>query len=132
MAAGNRSVKFKIKPKSYPLVKFYYEVQNEKENDLLETDVTFPREFWVNLASNCKEVANSMGSFSSQKIVSGLNLMSQKILAEIEAESKRLQYKEAYESLVDFVSEVSNRTDLDKVRIGQLIHDRACKLRLQP
>jgi hypothetical protein len=132
MAAGNRSVKFKVKPKSYPLVKFYYQVENENGNDLFETDVTFPQEFWLNLASNCREVASSMGAFSSQKIVAGLNFMSQTIMAEIEAESRRLKYQGVYESLADFVFEISSRTDLDKVRIGQLIHERANKLKLQP
>ena len=130
MAAGNRSVKFKVKPKSYPIVKFYYQVQNENENDLFETEVTFPQQFWLNLASICKEVASSMGVFSSQKIMAGLNLMSQTIMGEIEAESRRLKYKGEYESLADFVFEISKRTDLDKVRIGQLIHEKANKLRL--
>lgn len=132
MTAGNRSVKFKIKPRSYPLVEFYYQVQNEHENDLFETEVTFPQEFWLNLASICKEVASSMGTFSSQKIAAGLKLMSQTIMAEIEAESRRLKYKGIYESLADFVFELSGRTDLDKVRIGQLIHEKANKLKLQP
>lgn len=130
MAGGSRSVKFTVKPKSYPLVKFYYRVKNENENDLFETEVTFPQEFWLNLAGMCKEVANSMGVFSSQKIMSGLNLMSQTIMAEIEAESRRLKYKGEYESLADFVFEISSRTDIDKVRIGQLIHEKANKLRL--
>ena len=132
MAGGNRSVKFTVKPKSYPMVKFHYRVQNENDNDLFETEVTFPQEFWLNLAGMCREVASSMGVFSSQKIMAGLNLMSQTILAEIEAESRRLRYKGEYESLADFVFEMSNRTDIDKVRIGQLIHEKANKLKLHP
>lgn len=52
--------------------------------------------------------------------------------AEIEAESRRLKYKGEYESLADFVLEISSRTDIDKVRIGQLIHEKANKLRLHP
>jgi hypothetical protein len=132
MAGGSRSVKFTVKPKSYPMVKFHYRGQNENDNDLFETEVTFPQEFWLNLAGMCREVASSMGVFSSQKIMAGLNLMSQTILAEIEAESRRLKYKGEYESLADFVFEMSNRTDIDKVRIGQLIHEKANKLKLHP
>jgi hypothetical protein len=86
----------------------------------------------MNMANSCKEVAGSMGAFTSQNIVSGLNLMHQTILLEIAAEDRRLKYQEAYESLVDFVFEINNRTDLDKVRKGQMIHDRACELKLQP
>ena len=128
MEVGNRSVKLKLEPASYPLIKVNLNAQGE--NNMFETEVRFPREFWMNMANSCKEVAGSMGAFTSQNIVSGLNLMHQTILLEIAAEDRRLQYQEAYESLVDFVFEINNRTDLDKVRKGQMIHDRACELKL--
>ncbi|MGD8507834.1 MAG: hypothetical protein PVH81_02970 [Syntrophobacterales bacterium] len=130
MEVGNRSVKLKLEPGSYPVIKI--DLNGQDENNTLETEVKFPREFWLNMANSCKEVAGSMGAFTSQTIVSGLNLMHQSILLEIAAEDKRLKYQKAYESLVDFVFEINNRTDLDKVRKGQLIHDRACELKLQP
>jgi hypothetical protein len=128
MEVGNRSVKLKLEPASYPLIKVNLNAQGE--NNMFETEVRFPREFWMNMANSCKEVAGSMGAFTSQNIVSGLNLMHQTILLEIAAEDRRLKYQEAYESLVDFVFEINNRTDLDKVRKGQMIHDRACELKL--
>ena len=128
MEVGNRSVKLKLEPASYPLIKVNLNAQGE--NNMFETGVRFPREFWMNMANSCKEVAGSMGAFTSQNIVSGLNLMHQTILLEIAAEDRRLKYQEAYESLVDFVFEINNRTDLDKVRKGQMIHDRACELKL--
>jgi len=130
MEVGNRSVKLKLEPGSYPLIKIHLNAQGE--NDTLETEIRFPREFWMNMAKSCKDVAGSMGAFTSQNIVSGLNLMHQSIMLEIEAEDRRLKYQKAYESLVDYVFEINNRTDLDKVRKGQMIHDRACKLQLQP
>ena len=128
MGVGNRSVKLKLEPASYPLIKVNLNAQGE--NNMFETGVRFPREFWMNMANSCKEVAGSMGAFTSQNIVSGLNLMHQTILLEIAAEDRRLKYQEAYESLVDFVFEINNRTDLDKVRKGQMIHDLACELKL--
>jgi hypothetical protein len=128
MEVGNRSVKLKLEPASYPLIKVNLNAQGE--NNMFETEVRFPREFWMNMANSCKEVAGSMGAFTSQNIVSGLNLMHQTILLEIAAEDRRLKYQEAYESLVDFVFEINNRTDLYKVRKGQMIHDRACELKL--
>ena len=128
MEVGNRSVKLKLEPASYPLIKVNLNAQGE--NNMFETEVRFPREFWMNMANSCKEVAGSMGAFTSQNIVSGLNLMHQTILLEIAAEDRRLKYQEAYESLVDFVFEINNRTDLDKVRKGQMIHDWACELKL--
>ena len=91
MEAGKRSVKFKVKPKSYPMVKFSYRMQNENENDLFGTDVTFTQEFWLNLAGMCEEVASSKRVFGSQKIVARLNLRCQTIMTEIEAERGRLK-----------------------------------------
>ena len=132
MGNGSHSVRFKVKPASYPLIKVLLNSQGENEHDQLETEVTFPREFWVTLADNCRNVAHSMGAFSSTKIVTALNLMCQNIMSEIEAEDRRMKFKDAYESLVDFVFEISGRTDLDKVRKGQLIHDKVRGYQLQP
>ncbi len=129
MEGESSAVKFKIKPKAYPLITLCLNKQHE--DDMLETEVAFPQEFWIDLAKNCKEVAASMGAFRSQKIVSGLNAMSEKITAEIDAENKRSRYRDAYEFLADFVFEIHNRADLDKVRKGQMIHDKACQLKLQ-
>jgi hypothetical protein len=125
MEVNSRLVKFKIKPASYPLMKLYFNEQRENEDNALEAETEFPKEFWINLANTCREVARGMSTFSSQKIVMGL-------MAEVEAEDKRLRNKEVYESFLDFVIEVNSRTDLDKVRKGQMIHDKANKLRLQP
>ena len=129
MQVDGRSVEFKIKPASYPLIKIYLK---EKQEDALETEVTFPKEFWIDLANTCKEATTNMGVFNSQKIAAGLNLMSRTILGEIAAEELRIRNKEAYEAFVDFIVETNNRSDLDKVHKGQLIHDRACQLQLQP
>jgi hypothetical protein len=38
--------------------------------------------------------------------------------------------REAYEQFADFVAALSRRADLDKARKGQILHDRACELRL--
>jgi hypothetical protein len=130
MEVENRSVKLKLEPASYPVIKIHLNTQDD--DNTFETEVRFPREFWLNMAKSCKEVAGSMGAFTSQSIVSGLNMVHQSILLEIAAEDKRLKYQEAYESLVDFVFGLNQRTDLDKVRKGQMIHDRACELKLQP
>ncbi len=131
MEVDTRSVKFKISPASYPGIKIYYKDRGEQEYIGFETKVTFPQEYWLNLANTCQEAAKSMNAFSSQKIVSALNLMSQMVMVEIEAENRRVQYKDAYEALADYVFEVNNRADLDKVRKGQMIYDRACQLGLK-
>ena len=131
MELDSSSVKLKIKPTSYPVMEIFLKNGSEHEDNLLETEVTFPREFWLSLADTLKEGAKGMGAFGSQGVISGLNRMSQRILAEIEAENRRLQFKETYESFTNFVVQINSRTDLDDVRKGQIIHDMACKLKLE-
>ena len=131
MELDSISMKLKIKPTSYPVMKISIKNRSEHEDDLLETEVTFSKEFWLSLADTLKKGANGMGAFGSQGVISGLNRMSQRILAEIEAEERRLQFKETYESFTNFVVQINSRTDLDDVRKGQIIHDMACKLKLE-
>ena len=132
MELDSSSMKLKIKPISYPVMKISLQNGSKHEDDFFETEVTFPMEFWLSLALTLKGGAKGMGAFGSQGVISGLNRMSQRIMAEIEAENRRLKFKEAYESLADFIVEVSLRPNLDKVRKAQIIYDRASELKLEP
>ena len=132
MELDSSSMKLKIKPIFYPVMQISLKNGSEHEDDFLETEVTFPMEFWLSLALTLKGGAKGMGAFGSQGVISGLNRMSQRIMAEIEAENRRLKFKEAYESLADFIVEVSLRPNLDKVRKAQIIYDRASELKLEP
>ena len=131
MELDSSSMKLKIKPISYPVMEISLKNGSEHEDDFLETEVTFPMEFWLSLALTLKGGAKGMGAFGSQGVISALNLMSQRILAEMEAENQRLKFKETYESFANFVVQINSRTDLDDVRKGQIIHDMACKLKLE-
>jgi hypothetical protein len=128
---NSQSVRIEIKPSSYPMIKLHGKQQREYENDALETDVSFPKELWMNLARACDEVAYGMDASSSPKVQKALGLMADKIITEIDAEDRRYRYKELYESFFDFVVEINKRTDLDRVRKAQLIHDKACQIQLQ-
>lgn len=132
MELDSSSMKLKIKSTSYPVMEISLKNRSEHEDDLLETEVTFPKEFWLSLADTLKKGAKGMGAFGSQGVISGLNRMSQRIMAEIKAEDRRLKFKEAYESFADFIVEVSLRPNLDKVRKAQIIYDRASELKLEP
>jgi hypothetical protein len=111
---NSQSVRIEIKPSSYPMIKLHGKQQREYEN-----------------ARACDVVAHGMDAFSSPKVQKALNLMADKIIAEIDAEDRRSRYKELYESFFDFVVEINKRTDLDRVRKAQLIHDKACQFQLQ-
>ena len=85
----------------------------------------------MHLARACDEIAHGMGAFSSPKVREALNLMADRIIAQMDAEDRRLRNKESYESFFDFVVAISNRADLDIVRKAQLIHERAEQIQIQ-
>jgi hypothetical protein len=126
-----QSARVEIKPSSYPIMKLYWKQKHEYENDELETDISLPREFWMHLAKACDEIAHGMGAFSSPKVREALNLMADRIIVEMDAEDRRLRYKESYESFFDLVVAISNRADLDRVRKAQLIHEKALQIQIQ-
>jgi hypothetical protein len=128
---NSRSAGIEIRPELYPMIKLYGKQHSEYGRDALETDVSLPKGLWENIARTCDEIAHGMGAFNSPKVRKALTLMADRIMAEIDAEDRRLRHKESYESFLDFVEEISNRADLDRVRKGQLIHEKACQIQLQ-
>lgn len=122
-------VRLEIDPISYPLVGLSY--RNHADDDL-EAHVSFSRELWINTARACGQIAYGMGTSSSKKVRAALSLMAERILSEIEAEDKRLRYKESYEAFFNSVVEIYNQKDLDRVRRSQMIHDLARQVKLQP
>ena len=129
MEADRRFMMLDINPGRYPEMELSINIIVEDEDKLFETKVTFPREFWLNLADTLNEVAYKM--YEDDPVKSGFKLLSQRILAEIEAANRRVKFKKAYESFADFIIEINNRTDLDNVRKAQMIHDRACQMKLE-
>ena len=124
-------IRIEIRPSLYPMIKLHGKQQREYEDDALETDVSFPKELWMNLAKACDEVTYGVDESGSPKVKKALGWMADKIITEIDAEGRRSEYKESYESFFDFVVEINKRTDLDRVRKAQLIHDKACQIQLQ-
>ena len=126
---ASQSVKLEIDPISYPLVGLSY---RSKAGDDLEAHISFSRELWTNTARACGQIAYGMGTSSSKKVRAALSLMAERILSEIEAEDKRLKYKASYETFFSSIVEIYNRKDIDTVRKGQMIHDLALQVKLQP
>jgi hypothetical protein len=54
-----------------------------------------------------------------------------RIMADIAVERKTQRNKEIFESFADFVAETTSRRDLDRARKGQIIHEKASRLRLK-
>jgi CheY-like chemotaxis protein len=129
MADEKKSVDLMINPGLYPAVRI---VLNEPASghDVFEATAPLHKEVWLHVAKECKERATAMDVLASQSLVSALNSLADMIFNEVNAEEKRERNREAYESFADFVAEINGRSDLDKIRKAQLIHDKASELRL--
>ncbi len=126
------AVKIKLDPTSYPLVQLIWEEPGEHEPSGFEEQVLFPEEWWMSLATTAEVIVDEMDTAinENQKLAEILTLISDRIKAEIEAEKKRVRYKDSYESFADYISKISQREDIDNARKAQMIHDAALKLAL--
>jgi len=129
MVDEKKSVELMINPGLYPAVKIVLN-GTATEPEVFEATAPLHKEVWLHVAKECKERAAGMDVFASQRLVSALNSLADMIFDQVSAEEKRERNREAYEAFADFVAEISTRTDLDKIRKAQLIHDKASELQL--
>jgi hypothetical protein len=100
------------------------------QNGTFEATTPLRKEVWLNLAKPWKDGAAQIDAHASRELMSAWNLGADSIMSEIRAEEKRERNRETYDSFGDFVANISNRTDLDKTRKAQMIHDKASELEL--
>lgn len=129
MADERRSLDLMVNPDLYPAVRILWK-EAATAGEVFEATAPLHKEVWLHVAKDCRERAAQMDVVASQKLVSALNLVADLILGEVNAEEKRERNREAYESFAEFVAEINGRTDLDKIRKAQMIHDKACELKL--
>jgi CheY-like chemotaxis protein len=113
-------------PNSYPVIKVMW--REAGAQDIFEATVPLNKEVWLELATECRNRAATIDA--SQKMVSCLNAMADMIMSEINSEDRRERHRDAYNLFADFIAEVDARTDLDKTRKAQMIHDRAHELKI--
>jgi len=126
MTEEKRSMELIVNPNSYPVVKVMW--REAGAQDIFETTMLFNKEVWFKLATEFRNHAAAIDP--SQKMVSCLNLIADMIMSEINAEDRRERNREAYHLFADFIAEIDARTDLDRTRKAQMIHDRAHQLRI--
>jgi hypothetical protein len=126
MTEEKGSMELIANPTSYPVVKVMWREGGAQET--FEATTPFNKEVWINLATECKNRAATIDA--SQKMVSCLNLVADMIMSEVNAEDRRERNREAYNLFADFIAEIGARTDLDKTRKAQMIHDRAHQLKI--
>jgi hypothetical protein len=102
----------------------------QDENDKYGKRIFLDRDFWVDFANICKKATSRLDDINSQTLTIALNVISSMIMDEIAAEDKRIRNREIYDSFLDFVVATMTRTDFDKARKGQVIHDKACLIKL--
>ncbi|HYA03517.1 MAG TPA: hypothetical protein VEI04_10435 [Syntrophobacteria bacterium] len=128
---GSRgSIELVLRPDLYPVVKLVWK-EGPFHGVVVEATAALDKGGWLHLATACKERARQIDAFASQEATSVWGLFADSIMREIRGEEKRARNREAYQSFGDFVAEISRRTDLDKIRKAQMIHDQACGLKLQ-
>jgi len=126
MTEEKGSMELIANPNFYPVVKLMW--REAGAQDIFEATTPFNKEVWFKLATECRNRAAALDA--SQKMISCLNLVADMIMAEINAEERRERNREAYNLFADFIAEIDVRTDLDKTRKAQMIHDRAHQLKI--
>ena len=120
------SMELIVNPNSYPVVKVMWKEDGAQE--IFETTTPFNKEVWLKFAIECRNRAAAIGA--SQKMISCLNFAADMIMSQINSEERRERSRETYDSFADFIGEINARTDLDKTRKAQMIHDRAYQLKI--
>jgi hypothetical protein len=129
MVAEKGFMELVIKPDLYPVMRLVWQ-ESATKDQIVEATTPVHKDAWLRLAKEFKDRAAQIDVYSSQQLVSGLNLVADLIMAEIYAEEKRERNRAVYDSFADFVAGITARTDLDKTRKAQIIHERAAQLKL--
>jgi len=113
----------------YPVARLVW-AEATSQDGVFEATIPLRREAWLNVANYCKKRAEQLEVLGPDESANTWNSVAEFILGEIAAVEKRQKNREVYGSLADFVTAVSARTDIDKIRKAQMIHDKACQLKL--
>ena len=130
MEQEKRFVDLLVTPNVYPTVKLLVRKEPGSDDEMSVHTISFHREMWRTLAKYCKQRVAHADISLSQELVISLNAIADAIMSEVNADEKRERNKDAYQSFADFVAKINARTDLDKLRKAQIIHDRASELKL--
>ena len=128
---GSRgSIELVLRPDFYPVVKLVWR-EGPSYGEVVEATAALHQGVWLHLVTACKERAVQIDVFASEETTSVWGLVAESMMRAIRGEEKRRRNREAYQAFGDFVAAITRRTDLDKIRKAQMIHDKACGLRLQ-
>lgn len=123
------SIQLVIDPSAYPVAKLGWAEATSQDGEF-EATIHLRKEVWLDIAKYCRERVEQVDVFGPHESENSWNRVADLIMGEITAEEKRERNREAYGSFADFVAAISARTDIDKARRAQIIHEKACQLKL--
>jgi hypothetical protein len=123
------SVQLVIDPYVYPVARLVW-AEATAQDEIFQAAIPLRREVWLNVANYCKRQAEHFEALGQDKLANTWNRVADFILGEIAADEKRHRNRELYGSFADFVATINARTDIDKARKAQMIHDKACQLKV--
>jgi len=130
MKRSARSIGLFIHPASYPLARLVWAEEIRKEDDKFGRTITLDRDFWLEFSRMCELASKRIEDSPLGTLAIALSVISSMIVDGIDAELKRERNNETYAAFLDFVVDIMRKPDLDKGRKGQIIHDKASRIRL--
>jgi hypothetical protein len=123
------SIRLVIDPCVYPVARLVW-AEATSQDGVFEATIPLRREVWLDVAEYCKQRAEQPEVPGPYQLANTWTRVADLIMGEIAAAEKRQRNTEVYGSFADFVAAISARTDIDKARKAQMIHERACQLKL--
>jgi hypothetical protein len=118
-----------IEPHVYPVARVVW-ADAASQDELFQATIPLGKEIWLDIARYCKQCAEQLAVHGQGEAANRWNRALDLIMVEISAGDKRQKNRDVYSSFADFVGMINTRTDIDKARKAQMIHEKACQLKL--
>lgn len=126
---ANGCIQLVIDPSAYPVAKLGWAKATSQDGEF-EATIPLRREVWLDVAKYCKQRAERIDVSGPHELANTWNRAAELIMSEITADEKRQRNRDVYGSFADFVAAISAKSDIDKARRAQIIHEKACQLKL--
>jgi len=123
------SIQLVIDPYVYPVARLVW-AEATAQDGVFQSAIPLRKEVWLDVANYCKRQAEHFETLGPDELANTWKRVADLILGEITADEKRHRNREVYTSFADFVATISARIDIDKACKAQMIHDKACQLKV--
>jgi hypothetical protein len=123
------SVELVIDPHVYPVARVVW-AEATSQDEVFQATIPLRKEVWLDIVRYCKQCAEQLEVHGQGEAANTWNRAADLIIIEMGAEDKRQRNREVYSSFAGFVAMINARTDMDKARKAQMIHEKACQLKV--